>query len=251
MEGDALRLGFAQPSLISIHALRVEGDCIFSSSSSILLRFLSTPSGWRATRNKIQAMLHCICISIHALRVEGDADGRLCPFRLFNFYPRPPGGGRLYFGIIATSRSHFYPRPPGGGRPNSVATSLLKLLDFYPRPPGGGRRLFSFAFRQFYMRISIHALRVEGDVETVSFWSRVITFLSTPSGWRATHRASIGNQECKNFYPRPPGGGRLTRCLFVFHDGKISIHALRVEGDSKNGQNFRLFLRKREKNLPL
>ncbi len=32
---------------------------------------------------------------------------------------------------------------------------------------------------------------------------------------------------------------------------KISIHALRVEGDSKNGQNFRLFLRKREKNLPL
>lgn len=31
----------------------------------------------------------------------------------------------------------------------------------------------------------------------------------------------------------------------------ISIHALRVEGDSKNGQNFRLFLRKREKNLPL
>ena len=32
---------------------------------------------------------------------------------------------------------------------------------------------------------------------------------------------------------------------------RISIHALRVEGDSKNGQNFRLFLRKREKNLPL
>lgn len=31
----------------------------------------------------------------------------------------------------------------------------------------------------------------------------------------------------------------------------LSIHALRVEGDSKNGQNFRLFLRKREKNLPL
>ena len=31
----------------------------------------------------------------------------------------------------------------------------------------------------------------------------------------------------------------------------ISIHALRVEGDSKNGHNFRLFLRKREKNLPL
>ena len=32
---------------------------------------------------------------------------------------------------------------------------------------------------------------------------------------------------------------------------KISIHALRVEGDSKNRQSFHLFLRKREKNLPL
>lgn len=32
---------------------------------------------------------------------------------------------------------------------------------------------------------------------------------------------------------------------------RISIHALRVEGDIKNGQSFRLFLRKREKNLPL
>lgn len=32
---------------------------------------------------------------------------------------------------------------------------------------------------------------------------------------------------------------------------QISIHALRVEGDSKNGQSFYLFLRKREKNLPL
>lgn len=34
----------------------------------------------------------------------------------------------------------------------------------------------------------------------------------------------------------------------AFH---ISIHALRVEGDSKNRQSFHLFLRKREKKLPL
>lgn len=53
---------------------------------------------------------------------------------------------------------------------------------------------------------------------------------------------------------------RSTRALRVEGDflprladfvGFISIHALRVEGDSKNGQSFRLFLRKREKNLPL
>ena len=36
-----------------------------------------------------------------------------------------------------------------------------------------------------------------------------------------------------------------------FKASTISIHALRVEGDSKNGQSFHLFLRKREKKLPL
>ena len=56
------------------------------------------------------------------------------------------------------------------------------------------------------IRISIHALRVEGD----NLYAQ--------------------------FFAMPP---------------EISIHALRVEGDSKNGQSFHLFLRKREKNLPL
>ena len=75
--------------------------------------------------------------------------------------------------------------------------------------------------------ISIHALRVEGDFEVSAKTTPQDTFLSTPSGWRATNTLF-----CK----------RRRRA--------ISIHALRVEGDSKNGQNFRLFLRKRGKNLP-
>ena len=34
--------------------------------------------------------------------------------------------------------------------------------------------------------ISIHALRVEGDASSISVATRKILFLSTPSGWRAT-----------------------------------------------------------------
>ena len=56
--------------IISIHALRVEGD-----------------ERSRATR----AADH---ISIHALRVEGDVAPSLRAAVLDNFYPRPPGGGR-------------------------------------------------------------------------------------------------------------------------------------------------------------
>ena len=34
---------------ISIHALRVEGDITMRRSHELLMPFLSTPSGWRAT----------------------------------------------------------------------------------------------------------------------------------------------------------------------------------------------------------
>ena len=39
---------------------------------------------------------------------------------------------------------------------------LLKDLNFYPRPPGGGRHGY-YIIRKLTVRISIHALRVEGD----------------------------------------------------------------------------------------
>ena len=39
--------------------------------AEVLKEFLSTPSGWRATRYGIFSRLH-LRISIHALRVEGD-----------------------------------------------------------------------------------------------------------------------------------------------------------------------------------
>ena len=81
-------------SLISIHALRVEGDAPFIPNSERIKRFLSTPSGWRATEppeaNEVtkkflstpsgwratdlrRPRFYSFCISIHALRVEGDA----------------------------------------------------------------------------------------------------------------------------------------------------------------------------------
>ena len=58
-------------------------------------------------------------------------------------------------------------------------------------------------------RISIHALREEGD-DAVQ--SRAISFSN-------------------NFYPRPPRGGRLAGAVLALTPLLISIHALREEGD--------------------
>ena len=149
---------------ISIHALRVEGDASWKITQMMSSKFLSTPSGWRATY-LIYSTVFRQNISIHALRVEGDRRATIKCIRKKHFYPRPPGGGRPLKAIMlrrsiekflstpsgwrATAQGfcfppkppNFYPRPPGGGRQIFVFTGTLEH-DFYPRPPGGGRRLY-------------------------------------------------------------------------------------------------------------
>ena len=205
-------LGDHAPIIISIHALRVEGDDAddgavqkapadfyprppgggrpLSASPSIWKRsaFLSTPSGWRATLYP-NRQKYGIQISIHALRVEGD-EGK-------------NGDG--------TEGRNFYPRPPGGGR----RTTYIKAKCVRP--------------------ISIHALRVEGDRGLRrSIRLPPVEFLSTPSGWRATYTSSIEPDDPPNFYPRPPGGGRRGFSFAAAIMSWISIHALRVEGDRRS-----------------
>ena len=55
--------------------------------------FLSTPSARRATLCLV-VTFHFRDISIHALREEGDTLQSKSTERLFDFYPRPPRGGR-------------------------------------------------------------------------------------------------------------------------------------------------------------
>ena len=106
--------------IISIHALREEGDGMACAYPRPRLVFLSTPSARRATRHG-----------------QADITGHN-----IDFYPRPPRGGRrLYRGQLDSQRIHFYPRPPRGGR----------RLD--PRQ------------KESPPRISIHALREEGDLD--------------------------------------------------------------------------------------
>ena len=171
-----------------------------------------------------------------------------------NFYPRPPRGGRrtLYHKSSLTMRD-FYPRPPRGGRRIASGLAVLGLLflstpsarratqkcseyaastcNFYPRPPRGGR---PGAHRHSgrYDAISIHALREEGDYASRSLSLSVILFLSTPSARRATSSRKQAAWFRNYFYPRPPRGGRPPLWRSLRASAKISIHALREEGDT-------------------
>ena len=94
--------------------------------------------------------------------------------------------------------------------------------------------MVSFACVKMTLRISIHALRVEGDSLCVLISEDTIKFLSTPSGWRATGfgKAQIGFILISIHALRVEGDGYPPVTIDDVY--KISIHALRVEGDAKN-----------------
>ena len=160
-EGDVGHGIVVHRSGISIHALREEGD-LDSDIAQIIYK-----------------------ISIHALREEGDTVPSSETTSVEDFYPRPPRGGRLQPVFQGENCClNFYPRPPRGGRPINLGSGAMRG-DFYPRPPRGGRRraenvvtadtLFlstPSARRATHhhrhsgqcRRISIHALREEGDI---------------------------------------------------------------------------------------
>ena len=124
----------------------------------------------------------------------------------------------------------FLSTPSGWRATGIVSTYRAYLTDFYPRPPGGGRHGY-FDRWGYKCNISIHALRVEGDIKQIFQGVIDFVFLSTPSGWRATHVCCV-NIACKRFLSTPSGWrATIISSIFPRRSANISIHALRVEGD--------------------
>ena len=189
---------------ISIHSLRVEGDPLVQ---------LQSPSK---------------AISIHSLRVEGDYRGVNLAAIKDNFNPLPPCGGRLLplcvsgFCILISIHSL---RVEGdmqraGERKVRAAfqstPSVWRETTSWTRPknrwrfqstPSVWRETQRATVQCLIVPISIHSLRVEGDMLQIGYYLQT-TFQSTPSVWRET--------------PSPAP----SREIFG-----ISIHSLRVEGD--------------------
>ena len=210
VEGDLCFLGCHQPfRVISIHALRVEGDRSRLFYSFQRLAFLSTPSGWRATipRGMIGDQNKLFLSTPSGWRATA------CP-RWQYVYARDISIHALRVegdcgGNHAEMEGIIFLSTPSGWRATFCRRALRRVTcNFYPRPPGGGR----------------HDARVSLPLKNA--------FLSTPSGWRAT---AGWKAPCPRFFGflSTPSGWRATYVgSKMYTEGLISIHALRVEGDS-------------------
>ena len=284
--------------LISIHALREEGDLhLFWCSSSAGL-FLSTPSARRATGlssatakttatflstpSARRATFNCSCcwcklyrflstpsarratlpiltaepvlyISIHALREEGDRiASAVIVCAPISIHALREEGDCNRHNRSARSR-YFYPRPPRGGRRQRMHPGMLSN-GFLSTPSARRATIAARTVMGFVIeKISIHALREEGDQCTASAENERQHFYPRPprGGRRQRHsqikthfyfypRPPRGGRlsavlglgfVLTDFYPRPPRGGRPERTWVCKCDCGISIHALREEGD--------------------
>ena len=146
------------------------------------------------------------CISIHSLRMEGDNNRSALFGADPDFNPLPPHGGRRPRCESSGQTRYFNPLPPHGGRltqrqqkyvfANISIHSLRMEGDLIDR------------LRPIIFSISIHSLRMEGDPDSETQFSTGTPFQSTPSAWRETNSSSCS-----------------IRRQF------ISIHSLRMEGD--------------------
>ena len=129
---------------------------------------------------------------------------------------------------------------------------LSRMCNFYPRPPRGGRLIYQATTEDDRKFLSTPSAR--RATWTATLRRSFTKFLSTPSARRATVFVSPESSPGRNFYPRPPRGGRRSPTVFgwgVFlflstpsarratkvgghglQVRRISIHALREEGDS-------------------
>ena len=169
-------------------------------------------------------------ISTHALREEGDEFLRIIEDAGYNFYPRPPRGGRLFFECVVVRLCLFLPTP-SARRATGVTSASYQQI-----------------------KISTHALREEGDHDLGNSMDDAGKFLPTPSARRATVIELLmglispisthalreeGDVEVAELFTIPsiflptPSARRATVCSTVYRSREsISTHALREEGDS-------------------
>ena len=158
---------------------------------------------------------------------EGRAKGR----EFFEFLSTP-SARRATNGDVTTkiAGGDFYPRPPRGGR--HIANGVLKAFKRFLSTPSARRATASLITEMTaFTTISIHALREEGDRQARPHAACCRNFYPRPPRGGRLYAFNLNNRNIDYFYPRPPRGGRPPGVSSSYRMAVISIHALREEGD--------------------
>ena len=171
--------------MISIHALREEGDKQIQREQTQDEQFLSTPSARRATGHGVTAVRNFL-----------------------DFYPRPPRGGRPQ-GACGWHRKSSISIHALREEGDTCSVMVSLSFSLFLSTPSARRATEDLIEPEAGEKISIHALREEGDQVVGYAVEGDDNFYPRPprGGRLLTYPPLVSNE--KYFYPRPPRGGRL------------------------------------------
>ena len=171
--------------------------------------FQSTPSARRAT-SRSELVYSIMGISIHALREEGDPKLAINLSTSLSIQSTPSARRATMATPLYPVMDNAFQSTPSARRATRFRRSPAAGSKFQSTP-SARRATCPFCQRLECLKISIHALREEGDSAATSPANPRKKFQSTPSARRAT-----------------------ASCDFQVRHLVISIHALREEGDADN-----------------
>ena len=162
--------------------------------------------------------------------MEGDFIQLLFNIFIRQFQSTPSAWRETINSIIPQGQTgDFNPLPPRGGRPNCVtAGGYLECISIHSLRVEGD---LPTPYLEYNLIISIHSLRVEGDRSSA---------FSLPSSLRISiHSLRVEgdrsvNRKCRSYseFQSTPSAWRETRVVLnIERQHSISIHSLRVEGD--------------------
>ena len=140
--------------------------------------------------------------------MEGDGWDEPLPSTDYHFYPRPPGGGRLF---LDTYERPAYPISihalrVEGDQSDNKDLIRAKLISIHALRVEGDSIMPKY--NMLYAQISIHALRVEGDGDFTPDSMLELAISIHALRVEGDRSACFGKLLSEYFYPRPPGGGR-------------------------------------------
>ena len=171
----------------------------------------------------------------------------------FHFNPLPPHGGRPLHLTGYLAMIGFQSTPSAWRETIVISPPRCAACHFNPLPPHGGRHDYILK-EPLSENISIHSLRMEGDVfqavdvaadTGISIHSLRMEGDSTPFV-KSTNALAISihslrmegdfssnviSSNPEYFNPLPPHGGRRDTRYAHYGERGISIHSLRMEGD--------------------
>ena len=179
--------------LISIHALREEGDGILG---------VLNPHKY---------------ISIHALREEGDAARCCCAAAQQHFYPRPPRGGRLMVTLLlaVVNEISIHALREEGDVKKISGSMLSTIISIHALREEGDNSPAKAGLPPFLF-LSTPSARRATLPHSRGFFVSIYFYPRPPRGGR--HRLDLLIcQGVQHFYPRPPRGGRPLKSGLFFY----------------------------------